>query len=167
MLDPPARFVKRNSCGRPVQVQHRRRGDYGPRMPIASTELKSASGHAVLRSVYQEPITVADAEKFIASVRDGAPYRHHGHLIVGQLTSVSGEVRKVLTSEKADPANPPPVAMVMQSALIRMISSLAMRGGGNENLEFFKDEASALTWLDAQMATYEAKRKATPAAGTR
>jgi len=128
-------------------------------MPILSTETKSPGGYAVLRSVYQEPITVADAEKFIASVRDGAPYRHHGHLIVGQLSSVNGEVRKVLSSEKADPTNPPPVAMVMGSALVRMVASLAMRAGSNENLEFFKDEPSALQWLDARMAAYEAKRK--------
>lgn len=128
-------------------------------MPIISTELKTRSGYPVLRSVYQEPITVADAEQFIASVRSGTPWANHGQLIVGQLTSVSGEVRKVLTSEKADPANPPPVATVLRSMLLRAVATLLARST-NANLQFFKDEAGALEWLDGQLRTFEARRMA-------
>jgi len=128
-------------------------------MPIISTELKTQSGYAVLRSVYQEPITVADAEKFMASVKRGAPYEHHGQLILGQVAGVSGEVRKVLSSEKADPVNPQPVAMVMRSMVVRAVAALVARASG-ATVEFFKDEAEALQWLDPRMRTYEAKRKA-------
>jgi hypothetical protein len=132
-------------------------------MPITSAELKTRSGYALLRSVYQEPITVADAERFIASVKKGTPWANHGQLIVGQLASVSGEVRKVLTSEKADPANPPPVATVMRSLLLRAVATLLAKAS-NANLQFFKDEATALEWLDGQMRTFEARRKASGSA---
>lgn len=128
-------------------------------MPILSTELKTRSGYPVLRSLYQEPITVADAQQFIASVKQGTRWANHGQLIVGQLTSVSGEVRKVLTSEKADPANPPPVATVLRSRLLRAVAMLLGKAT-NANLQFFKDEAEALEWLDGQLRTFEARRRA-------
>jgi hypothetical protein len=131
-------------------------------VPIHSKELKSKSGFNVLRSVYEEPVTVQDAERFMQGVRRGGIFHDHGHLVLGNVVGISGEVRKVLGSEKADPHNPPPVALVIASAMVRMVASLAMRAGSNENTEFFKDEGQALEWLDTQLATYEARRSKGP-----
>jgi len=48
---------------------------------------------------------------------------------------------------------------VVASALMRMIASLAMRASENPNTDFFKDEASAMLFLDRAMAEYERKRR--------
>lgn len=126
---------------------------------ITSNVVKTASGHRVLRSVYEGDITVEDARKFVDQVKPGAPYDHHGHLVLGRMLEVSNEVRRILGSQKpVDPANPLPVALVVPSALLRMVVSLVMRASENPNTDFFKDEASALAWLDGAMATYEKKR---------
>jgi hypothetical protein len=127
-------------------------------VPIHSSELKTKSGHQVLRSLYGEPVTVDDAREFMAQVATGAPFEHAGHLVVGKLSAIGGEARKVLESKRANPDNPPPVALILTSAVLRMVASLAMRGGGNENLEFFADEAAALAWLDGRMTVYETRR---------
>ncbi len=93
-------------------------------------------------------------------MKPGAPYHHHGHLVLGRILDVSGEVRKILGSEKPpDPNNPPPVALVIPSALMRMAVSLVMRASGNPNTDFFKDEASALVFLDKAMVEFERKRR--------
>jgi hypothetical protein len=128
------------------------------RVPILTSELRTRSGYLVLKSTYSEPITVSDAEKFLKLCADGATYRHAGHLVVGKLTAVSGEARRVLESQAADPTNPPPVALVMSSAIMRMVASLAMRAGRNDNGEFFPDEQHALDWLDERMKVYETRR---------
>jgi hypothetical protein len=114
----------------------------------------------VLRSVYEGDITVEDARRFVDQVKPGAPYDHHGHLVLGKMLDVSKEVRKVFSAQKpVDPNNPLPVALVVPSALLRMAISLAMRASENHNTDFFKDEASALAWLDSAMATYDRQRR--------
>lgn len=93
-------------------------------------------------------------------MKPGAPYHLHGHLVLGRIMEVSSEVRKILGSEKPpDPTNPPPVALVIPSALVRMAVSLVMRASGNSNTDFFKDEESALVFLDGAMAEFERKRR--------
>jgi len=127
---------------------------------ITTSELRTASGHPVLRSVYEGDITPEDARRFIEKVKPGAPYHLHGHLVLGRVLDVSSEVRKILGSEKPpDPDNPPPVALVIPSALMRMAVSLVMRASGNSNTDFFKDEASALLFLDRAMPEFERKRR--------
>ncbi len=114
----------------------------------------------MLRSVYEGDITVEDARRFVDQVKPGAPYDHHGHLVLGKMLDVSKEVRKVFSAQKpVDPNNPLPVALVVPSALLRMAISLAMRASENHNTDFFKDEASALAWLDSAMATYDRQRR--------
>jgi hypothetical protein len=127
-------------------------------VPIRTDDVKTKSGHLVLRSTYVEPITVQDAEQFMKLVAAGAPHEHSGHLVVGKVTALGSDARRVLESKRANPENPPPVALVIGSAVVRMVASLAMRGGGNENGEFFPDEAKALEWLDARMSTYAQRR---------
>lgn len=127
---------------------------------ITTSELRTASGHPVLRSGYEGDITPDEARRFIANVKPGAPYHLHGHLVLGRIMEVSSEVRKILGSEKPpDPTNPPPVALVIPSALVRMAVSLVMRASGNSNTDFFKDEESALVFLDGAMAEFERKRR--------
>lgn len=76
------------------------------------------------------------------------------------MLEVSGEVRKVLGSTKpVDVSNPLPVALVVPSALVRMSVSLVMRASGNTNTDFFRDEATALKFLDHAMGEYERKRR--------
>lgn len=127
---------------------------------IASVPLRTASGHLVLKSTYSGEVSVEEAKRFIDQVRPGGPYDHHGHLVLGTMLDVSTDVRKVLSAQKPqDPDNPVPVALVIPSAMMRMISSLVMRASGNPNTDFFKDEASALVFLDKGMAEYERKRR--------
>lgn len=58
-----------------------------------------------------------------------------------------------------DVSNPPPVAVVFESALARMAANLAMRLSDNDNTESFKNEQEALAWLDGRMAEFLRKRK--------
>lgn len=53
-----------------------------------------------------------------------------------------------------------PVAIVMESPMLRMMASLITRAGGNENSQFFKDEGAALDWLDGALQVFHAKREA-------
>lgn len=131
-------------------------------MPIQTSEITTKAGHRVLRSDYVEPVTVPDAEGFMRLVAVGGPHEHSGHLVVGKLTALTGEVRRVLESQQANPTNPPPVAFVISSAVLRMVASLAMRGGGNQNGEFFPNEAAASVWLDGRMAVYAQRRDKRP-----
>lgn len=127
-------------------------------MAIELKELKTKSGHDVLRASFIKEVTVRDAEQYLAQIVRGAKYDHWGHLVVGNITGVSGEVKKVLASQKPDPMNPPPVATVFESAITRMVAGLAMRLSENENTDTFKTEDDALAWLDGRLAEY--KRKA-------
>ena len=127
-------------------------------MPIDVQELKTKSGYRVLRANFIKEVTVAEAERYHATLLPGAPHDGWGHLVVGNVTGVSGEVKKVLSSSKTDTRNPPPVALILTSALARMAANLTMRVTNNDNSESFKSEAEGLAWLDARMAQFEAKR---------
>jgi hypothetical protein len=128
-------------------------------VPIDTSELTTKSGHKVLRAVFSGDVTVAEAKPYHASTLPGGRFALHGHLAIGTVTNLSADVKKVLGSAQADPGNPIPVAIVVSSALIRMMASLVTRAGANENTEFFKDEASALEWLDSALTKFHLKRK--------
>lgn len=129
-------------------------------MPLRTREIRTRSGHRVLESTYEGDVTVADAQAFMALVAPGAEHEHSGHLALGRVTALSGEVRKVLGAQKPNPLNPPPVALVIESAMMRMVASLVSRGTENANTEFFKNADEAMAWLDGRMAVYEQKRAA-------
>lgn len=127
---------------------------------ITLSVVRTATGHPVLRSVYEGEITVAEAKRFLEQVLPGGQYMHHGHLVLGKMLDVSSEVRKVLGSQApTDLSNPVPVALVVPSALLRMVVSLVMRASKNNNSDFFKDEAAAMLFLDQAMTEYERKRR--------
>ena len=127
-------------------------------MPIEVSELKTKSGHPVLRAEFISEVTVADARGYHAQLVPGARYEGYGHLICGNITGVSSEVKKVFASQKADPDNPSPIAIILSSALARMAAGLTMRLTDNSNSDAFKTEAEALEWLDARMTEYLKKR---------
>ncbi len=131
-------------------------------MPITTEVITSRSGHPVLRAVFSGTVTVEEARAYHSSLLSGAPYDHYGHLVVGNVTGISKEVREVLSSAKADPRNPIPVALVIESPLMRMMANLVQRVGTNENTEFFKEESKGLDWLDGALTRYHAKRAAEP-----
>lgn len=126
-------------------------------VPIELSETKTKSGHPVIRANFITEVTVADVQKYLPKVSPGGQYEAFGHLIVGNVTGVSGEVKKALSSQKS-PDNPPPVAVVLGSALARMAASLTMRLTGNENTESFKNEEEALVWLEGRMADFLRRR---------
>lgn len=127
-------------------------------MAIELSELKTKSGHPVLRASFVAEVTVADAQGYHAKLVPGAKYDGWGHLVVGHITGVSSEVKKVLASQKADPRNPVPVALILTSALARMAAALAMRLSDNSNSDSFKNEEEGLAWLDGRMAEFLRKR---------
>ncbi len=126
-------------------------------MPIDTQELTTPSGHPVLRATFSGDVTVAEAQRYHGQLLPGQRYEFVGHLIVGNVSGVSSDVKRVLGSAKADPKNPPPVAIVLSSAIARMVAGLVMRTGNNENTEFFASPADALEWLDARVAAYLSK----------
>lgn len=128
-------------------------------MPIETTVVTTKSGHKVLRAVYLGTLTVADAQRYVEDSVPGGRFEHHGHLVLGRIVDVPRDVQKAFAASKPDPTNPPPVALVIESAVVRMISGLVMRSSENPNTEFFKSEPAALEWLDGAMASYEAKRR--------
>jgi hypothetical protein len=127
-------------------------------MPIEVNELKSKSGHPVLRAEFISEVTVADARGYHAQLVPGARYEGYGHPICGNVTGVSSEVKKVFASQKADPNNPSPIAIILSSALARMAAGLTMRLTDNSNSEAFKSETEALEWLDGRMTDYLKRR---------
>lgn len=127
-------------------------------MPIEVSELRTRSGHPILRANFISEVTVADARGYHSQLVPGARFDGYGHLITGNITGVSGEVKKVLSSQKADPKNPTPIAVILSSALARMAAGLAMRLTDNGNSESFKNEEEALAWLDGRMVEYLKKR---------
>lgn len=128
-------------------------------MGIETRQLRTASGHPVLRADFNGEITVADAAAYHQSILPGGRYAAHGHLVVGNVTGVPADVKKVLASKAPDPKNPEPVAVVLDSALARMAAGLALRLTNNENTEFFKDEAEGLAWLDGRMSEFARKAR--------
>jgi hypothetical protein len=127
-------------------------------VPIEVSELKTKSGHPVLRANFLSEVTVPEARAYHEQIRPGGKYDGWGHLAAGNVSGVSNDVRKVLGSQRPDPLNPPPVAVILSSALARMAASLAMRLSENPNTESFKTEAEAMAWLDERMGVFFAKR---------
>ena len=127
-------------------------------MPIEVSETKTKSGHPVVRTNFITEVSVADAQAYIQKVIPGGKYDGYGHLVVGNVTGVSSEVKKVLGSQKPDPRNPPPVAVILSSALARMAASLTLRVTGNHNTDSFRNEEEALEWLDGRMAEFIRKK---------
>jgi hypothetical protein len=128
-------------------------------VPIELSETKTKSGHPVVRTNFITEITVPEAKAYHLKVSPGGQYEGWGHLVVGNVTGVSSDVKKVLSSGKTDPDNPAPVAVILGSALARMAASLTMRMTGNENSESFKNEDEGLAWLDGKMSEFMRKRK--------
>lgn len=129
-------------------------------MPIKVDELKTRSGHPIVRATFIKEITVPEAQAYHRDLKPGAKYDGWGHLVLGNVTGVSSDVRKVLASQvPEDVTNPPPVAVVLESALARMAAGLAMRLSDNNNTDSFKNEQEALAWLDGRMTEFLRKRK--------
>lgn len=126
-------------------------------VPIELSELKTRAGHPVLRVNFEGEVSVLEAEAFLVKVSRGGPMFGHGILVVGNISGLTAQVRKVLTSEKSRPTNPPPVAIMVLSAMTRMVAGLAMRLSQNENTDFFNSEPEAMTWLEGRMETFIAK----------
>ena len=127
-------------------------------MPITLKELKTKSGHPVLHANFVDEITVEDATAYHRRIVPGAQYDGWGHLVTGNVSGVSAEVKKVLASQKPDPQNPPPVAVVLGSAIARLVAGLAMRMSENSNTDSFKSPEQALEWLDERMAVFMSRR---------
>lgn len=126
-------------------------------MPIELSIVKTKSGHSVVRTDFITEVTVADAQRYFAKISPGGAYDGFGHLAVGNVTGVSSEVKKILSSLKS-PENPAPVAVVITSALVRMAASLTMRITNNSNTDSFKTEEEAMLWLDERMTEFTRKR---------
>jgi hypothetical protein len=119
-------------------------------VPIEVTEVKTKSGHPVLRTNFVSEVTLGDVDKYHQRTPPGQ-YDDWGHLVVGNVTGVSNEVKKKLSSRKRTIDTQPPVAIVLSSALMRMAASLTMRVMGNDNSESFKSEEDGLAWLEERL----------------
>jgi hypothetical protein len=126
-------------------------------VPIELREIKTKSGHPILHTTFITEVTMTDARAYHVRVIPGGEYQHWGHLVVGNVTGVSGEVKKLFAS-KQSPTHPPPVAIVLTSALARMAASLTMRLTNNSNSESFKNEQEGLEWLDTKMSEFLRKK---------
>lgn len=119
--------------------------------------MRTKSGHPVLRACFVNDVTVPEAKAYHATLIPGAKYDGWGHLVVGNITGVSGDVKKLLAAQKPDPLNPPPIAVVLESALARMAASLATRISENPNTDYFKTEDEAMEWLEQRMGVFMRK----------
>ncbi len=118
-------------------------------MPILVSEVKTQSGSMVVRAEFVKEVTLADAKSFMERAGVGTRYESAPFLITGNITGVSAEVKKALTPE-VKPKNPGPIAVVLDSAIARMVAGLLMRLSGEARSEYFKTEADALAWLDGR-----------------
>jgi len=125
-------------------------------MPIHVSETKTRSGFVVLRVEFEKEVSVADAEGFMAQVGDGTKYERTPYVVTGNITSVSSDVKRALTPQ-VKPKNPPSVAIVLSSAVARMVAGLMMRLSGPADSEYFKSEAEAIEWLDGVAADFAKK----------
>ncbi len=125
-------------------------------MPIHVSEVKTRSGFVVLRAEFVKEVTVPEAEAFIAQAGVGTKYESAPFLITGNIIAVSAEVKRILTPE-VKPKNPAPVAIVLTSAVARMVAGFLMRLSGQADSEYFKNEADALAWLDGAAAEHQKK----------
>ncbi|PZR11833.1 MAG: hypothetical protein DI536_15970 [Archangium gephyra] len=120
-------------------------------MPIHVTEVRTPKGARVLRTEFVHEVTLSEAQKYIREYGAASPNADSPFLIVGNVTGLAGEVRKVL--QPTDVQLKSPVAVVVSSAIARMLASLMLRAsGGNDLSEFFKVEPEALEWIDEMLA---------------
>jgi hypothetical protein len=125
-------------------------------VPIELTELKTKSGYPVLRTNFITEVTLADVEKYHRRTPAGQ-YDGWGYLVIGNVTGVSSEVKKKLSSRQRPSPAKQPVAIVLESALMRMAASLITRVTGSGESESFRSEADALAWLDDQLGRLKKK----------
>jgi hypothetical protein len=125
-------------------------------VPIELTELKTKSGYPVLRTNFITEVTLADVEKYHQRTPPGQ-YDGWGYLVIGNVTGVSSEVKKKLSSRQRPSPGKQPVAIVLESALMRMAASLITRVTGSGESESFRSEADALAWLDDQLGRLKKK----------
>lgn len=119
-------------------------------MPIHVTEVRTQSGAKVLRTEFVHEVTLSEAQKYIREYGAASAYADSPFLVVGNVTGLSSDVRKVL--QPTDIQLKAPVAVVVSSAIARMLASLMLRAsGGNELSEFFKVEPEALEWIDSML----------------
>ncbi|MGV3622275.1 MAG: hypothetical protein ACO1OB_15770 [Archangium sp.] len=115
------------------------------------TEVRTPLGARVLRTEFVHEVTLSEAQKYIREYGAASPNADSPFLIVGNVTGLASEVRKVL--QPSGIQLKAPVAVVVSSAIARMLASLMLRAsGGNELSEFFKTEAEALPWVDEMLA---------------
>lgn len=112
----------------------------------------------MLRASFVSEVTVLEAQGYQNHVLPGGKYDACGHLVVGNITGVSNDVRRVLADQQTNPDNPAPVAVVLESALARMAAGLVMRLANNSNTDFFKTEDDALEWLELKLINYHVKK---------
>ena len=89
-------------------------------MPILLSEVRTPKGRAVARSEFVTEVTVQDAKRFVEETGAGTHYEKLPFLVVGNVSGVSAEVKKALVNPNPI-ANPMPVAIVLNSALARMV----------------------------------------------
>jgi len=116
-------------------------------MPIYLTEVKTPKGRRVARSEFVSEVTLEDARRFLAASGEGTPFANLAFLVVGNVSGVSGEVKKLLSTPRQI-ETPMPVAVVLNSAIARMLAGLVLRTNNNKKSDYFKTEAEALAWLD-------------------
>ncbi len=125
-------------------------------MPIHLSDLKTRSGYPVARSEFVTEVTVAEARAFMQKTAPGSAYDGVAFLVVGNVTGISSEVKKALKPDTTNP-NLAPVAIVLNSAIARMLAGLMIRTSGEARSEYFKTEAEALVWLDEAIAGFRAQ----------
>ena len=120
-------------------------------MPIHVSEVRTANGAKVLRTEFVHEVTLSEAQKYIREYGAASPHADSPFLVVGNVTGLGADVRKVL--QPTDIQLKAPVAVVVSSAIARMLASLMLRAsGGNDLSEFFKTETEALPWIDEMLA---------------
>lgn len=121
-------------------------------MPIHVSEVRTPKGALVFRTEFVHEVTLAEATKYIRGYGAASPHAAEPFLIVGNVTGLATDVKKVL-----QPTNinlQAPVAVVLNSAIARMLASLMLRAGGasGDLSDFFKNETEALAWIDEALA---------------
>lgn len=126
-------------------------------MPIHLSDLKTKSGHRVARAEFVTEVTIDEAGAFMRKTAPGTEYEGVAFLVTGNVTGISNAVKKALKPE-ASQGNLAPVAIVLTSAIARMLAGLMIRSSGEARSEYFKTEAEALAWLDGAITEFKANR---------
>lgn len=118
-------------------------------MPIAFTEEKTPGGKTILRSVSSGVITAADAGSTFQRLGPGEPFEGAGLLsLIAPGAEFSAEARKAFTYDGSGSRLSSPVAVVVESAPMRVMLSFVVRMAGmGGHTKFFSSEAQARAWL--------------------